>query len=81
MAQLYTDTLPQEFAAGDPAAGTLLAGANYDFQRAAFGTTQLPLYVILAPEGESVRVVGIYDEGKINDVPRFVAFLERGLNE
>ena len=81
LAQMYTDTLPREFAAGDAAAGTALAEANRDFQRDALGTSQLPLYVILAPEGERVRVVGIYDEGKINDVPGFVAFLERGLRE
>ena len=81
LAQLYTDTLPQEFSAGDAAAGTAIAEVNYEFQRAALGTTQLPLYVILAPEGDRVRVVSVYDEGKINDVARFVAFLEKGLRE
>ena len=45
-----------------------------------FGTQQLPLYVILDPQADGkVNVVGVYDEGVINDVPRFVEFLKKPL--
>ena len=29
----------------------------------------------------AVRVAGVYDEGKINDLPRFVDFLKKPLEE
>ena len=54
------------------------ARANLAFQRRKFGTEQLPLYVILEPQPNGkVRVVDMYDEGKINNVEKFVAFLKR----
>jgi hypothetical protein len=40
----------------------------------------LPLYVNLKPYATGkTTVVGIYGEGKINDVPGFVQFLKDGL--
>ena len=52
------------------------ARANQGFQDSRFGTLQLPLYVILDPQADGRVVVrGVYDEGKINAVPRFVEFL------
>ena len=41
-----------------------------------FGSEQLPLYVILKPKSDdTIEVVGIYSEGKINDVEGFKKFL------
>jgi thiol:disulfide interchange protein DsbD len=84
LVELYTDEVPASFYTTPPADDlrTEEARANQDFQEAAFGTRQLPLYVILEPTADGgVRVVGIYDEGKINDVPAFVAFLKNALGE
>ncbi len=48
-----------------------------------FGTEQLPLYVLLKPEagpqGGPVKILGVYDEGKINRVEDFIQFLQKGL--
>lgn len=82
LVQLYTDEVPVDFYTAPPVKKDRdrEAEANLDFQERAFGTQQLPLYVILEPLATgSVRVVGVYDEGKINDVPRFVAFLSKPL--
>ena len=82
LVQLYTDTVPPQYYAN----GTSLnrqeadAAANLWFQKKAFGTEQLPLYVILEPQpGEQIRVLGVYPEGKINDVPAFMEFLRKPL--
>ena len=54
--------------------------ANLEFQRAVFGTEQLPLYAILEPLiSGKVRVLAVYDEGKINDENRFLEFLSAPL--
>jgi thiol:disulfide interchange protein len=91
LVQLYTDTVPPELyppevrdrIGGD---GTRLradASANLEFQKKAFATEQLPLYVILdpAPQGDEKRieVKGIYSEGKINDPSAFAEFLKEPL--
>lgn len=55
------------------------ATANLWFQKAAFNTEQLPLYVILDPQADKVKVLGVYDEGKINDVSAFGAFIGKPL--
>ena len=53
---------------------------NLRFEKDAFGEVQLPLYVILKPEpSRKVTVLGVYREGKINNVPGFVEFLKNGL--
>jgi thiol:disulfide interchange protein len=82
LVQMYTDEVPAAYYTDPPAdeARDREAKANLNFQRAVFGTEQLPLYAILEPQaGGRVRVVGVYDEGKINDVPRFVEFLRKPL--
>jgi thiol:disulfide interchange protein len=83
LVQMYTDEVPVDFYKTAPAADkdrTREALANLKFQRDAFGTEQLPLYVILEPQATGpVRVVGVYDEGKINDVAKFVEFLRKPL--
>jgi thiol:disulfide interchange protein DsbD len=82
LVQMYTDTIPAVFYDADP--GTerrnLDADANQEFENKAFGTEQLPLYVILKPEPNGkITVVGVYDEGKINNEPAFIEFLKKGL--
>jgi thiol:disulfide interchange protein DsbD len=82
LVQMYTDEVPVAFYADPPERLTrkLEAAANLKFQEGVFGTQQLPLYVILEPLASGgVKVVGVYDEGKINDVPRFVEFLKKPL--
>lgn len=78
LVSLYTDDVPAAFYSGpvERLARRAEAAANLQFQEALFGTQQLPLYAILDPQvSGAVRVVGVYDEGKINDVGRFTAFL------
>jgi hypothetical protein len=54
--------------------------ANLNFQRKVFGTEQLPLYVILEPTGGGgAKVLGVYDEGLINDPAKFAEFLKKPL--
>jgi thiol:disulfide interchange protein DsbD len=89
----YTDKVPNEFYApslrdkfgGDVSRQRADAAANLAFQRAAFGTEQLPLYVILDPrpdgDDKKIAVVSIYDEGKINDPAKFTAYLKDSLGE
>jgi thiol:disulfide interchange protein DsbD len=56
------------------------AKKNLEFQREHFGTEQLPLYAVVEPDGKGGwRKVAVYDEGKINDVAAFEAFLSDGL--
>ena len=81
--QLYTDEVPGAFYGTAPSLAdrNAEAAANFAFQDRLFGTSQLPLYVILVPNADgSVTVRGVYAEGKINDVPGFVEFLKSGLN-
>lgn len=83
LVQMYTDEVPAAFFTAPPAAGARDAEArhNLNFQRDVFGTEQLPLYVILEPVyGGGARVVGVYDEGKINDVAKFTEFLRKPLD-
>ena len=78
LVSMYTDEVPVAHYSGpvERLARKTEAAANLAFQDKLFGNTQLPLYVILDPQvSGAVRVVGIYDEGKINDVPRFIEFL------
>lgn len=84
LVQMYTDEVPVEFYATTPPRldRKREADANQKFQQAAFGTIQLPLYAILEPQTTgSVKVLGVYDEGKINDVSAFVAFLKKPLGK
>ena len=83
LVQIYTDTVPEYFYESAPGIDRQTADAkmiNKAFQKNAFGEEQLPLYVILKPEQNGMTtVVGVYDEGKINDEPKFIEFLKNGL--
>lgn len=82
LTQLYTDTVPAEFYDAPPGLSRQDADAahNLQFEKDAFGAEQLPLYVILKPEASGkTSVVGVYDEGKINNEAAFIEFLKNGL--
>lgn len=54
---------------------------NRKFQERAFNSVQLPLYVILRPTPAGpIDVVGVYSEGKINNVAAFAEFLKKPLD-
>lgn len=85
LVKLYTDKVPNHFFSSNLRSQF---GSNTDrqqddaqsnllFQKAAFGTEQLPLYVILEPKADgTISIRGIYDEGKINDETAFTEFLK-----
>jgi hypothetical protein len=74
LVQLYTDVVPARY---QP---TTTAEENKEFKIKQFGDAQLPLYVILRPQGNGeFQVVDKYLEGKINDVDGFVGFLKKPL--
>jgi thiol:disulfide interchange protein DsbD len=83
--QLYTDKVPDEYYStvdrskfADTSRQRADALANLWFQGQAFGTEQLPLYVILRPTVDGrIERVGVYDEGKINNVGAFAEFLKK----
>jgi thiol:disulfide interchange protein len=80
LVKLYTDEVPAQYYNPKPdiSQRTAEGRANTEFQSTRFGTEQLPLYVILDPQADGqVKVVGVYDEGKINNVERFVEFLAK----
>ncbi|HEX3148377.1 MAG TPA: cytochrome c biogenesis protein CcdA [Gemmataceae bacterium] len=82
LVQMYTDTIPEIFYDSDPGRTRRKQDAemNLKFEEDAFREQQLPLYVILKPErGGKTSVVGIYDEGKINNERAFIEFLKNGL--
>ncbi len=88
LARLYTDKVPDEYYSGavrgqfgsSTSRQREDAAANLAFQRAAFGTEQLPLYVILEPKADgTIAVLGRYDEGKINSEAAFTDFLRKPL--
>lgn len=77
--QLYTDEVPAAAFGSDPglAARELEAEANRNFQVATFKDSALPLYAVLATTADGhVTVVGVYDEGKINNPDKFAAWLK-----
>jgi thiol:disulfide interchange protein DsbD len=85
LVQLYTDEVPNAFYTpalqaqfgNDTTRQRDDAHANLKFQREAFGTEQLPLYVILKPQADGkIAILGRYDEGKINDEAAFAKFLK-----
>jgi thiol:disulfide interchange protein DsbD len=86
LVKFYTDTIPADFYA--PAIRSTLAASdrqaddamevNLPFQKAAFDTEQLPLYVILEPLADgTVKILSQWDEGKINDEKGFAEFLRK----
>jgi thiol:disulfide interchange protein len=79
LVQMYTDDVPAEFYFTSPSLGDRKAEgrtANLGFQRAVFGTEQLPLYAIFEPTPTGAKVVAVYAEGKINDAKAFEEFLQ-----
>jgi thiol:disulfide interchange protein DsbD len=82
LVQMYTDDVPAEFytTALPTSAREAEGETNLKFQRKVFGKEQLPLYVILEPQaGGGAKVLAVYDEGLINDVPAFADFLKKPL--
>jgi len=88
LVQLYTDKVPNKFYGpqllaefgGGVSRQRADAKVNLAFQRQAFGTEQLPLYVILEPLPDGrVAIRGVYSEGKINDQSAFARFLQEPL--
>jgi len=82
LVQLYTDTIPDVFYDSAPGIDRQKADAsvNFNFEKNSFGEEQLPLYVILKPEPTGkTTVVGVYEEGKINNEAKFIEFLKNGL--
>lgn len=80
--QLYTDAVPAAAYATPPADEDreAEATANRDFQQKVFRDIKLPLYAVLRTTAEGkVELLGVYDEGKINDPARFAAFLKGAL--
>lgn len=84
LVQLYTDWVPEQAFTNPPSQDQRRseALANRVFKEAIFETEQLPYYVILEPLiTGGVKVVGVYDEGKINDPARFASFLRDALEK
>jgi thiol:disulfide interchange protein DsbD len=86
--RLYTDKVPNDLypprvrdtLGSDVSRQRGDATANLWFQKKAFNTEQLPLYVILEPlPDNTIAIRGIYREGKINDENAFVQFLKEPL--
>jgi thiol:disulfide interchange protein len=78
--QIYTDIVPKEFYAGEVTEARANDDAkeiNLPFQRDfSGGNEQLPLYAVLEPQADGpIAVVGVYDEGRINNEPAFAEFL------
>jgi thiol:disulfide interchange protein len=81
LVQMYTDDVPEVFYKNPPSLDQRRdeGYANLAFQDAAFGTQQLPLYVILQRTPTGAKLVGTYSEGKINKVNEFIDFLKAPL--
>jgi thiol:disulfide interchange protein DsbD len=78
--QLYTDAVPAEAYESDPGRQHRddEAYANREFQRSTFGDIALPLYAVILPQADGkVKILGVYDEGKINSPDRFAEFLKK----
>jgi hypothetical protein len=84
VAQIYTDVVPADFYSPElrgkltDNAGRLDADVevNQNFEFKAYGTLQLPLYVVLEPQTDGkILVLGPYDEGLINNEAAFAEFL------
>ena len=84
LVRLYTDDVPAALYDDPPPPAQRRADAdrNDALLRTKFGTSQLPTYVILEPQpvGDP-KVVGVYPEGRIDDVPGFVKFLQEPLKK
>jgi hypothetical protein len=82
--QLYTDEVPATAYLTDPGhdARTTEGRANGRFQLAVFGDIQLPLYAIIVPQPDGkLKLIGVYEEGKINDAEQFAAFMDKAIEK
>jgi thiol:disulfide interchange protein len=84
LVKLYTDTIPPKFYSPEERPSLSKerqerdAEVNRLFEKSAFDSEQLPLYVILEPQlDDTIKVVGIYHEGRIMDQSAFAAFLRK----
>jgi thiol:disulfide interchange protein len=84
LVKIFTDQVPTKYYSSTQRAsfGTSVsrqkedADVNLRFQRNIFNDERLPLYVILEPQQDgTIRVVGVYDEGRINNEGAFAKFL------
>jgi thioredoxin-related protein len=89
LVQLYTDVVPDWYYSSEEqvqfgnstARQQEDARKNSQFELDAFGTKQLPLYVVLEPQpGGTFKVLRKYAEGKISSQTAFVRFLQQPLN-
>ena len=84
LVQLYTDEVPADRYTAPPsdAARDDEGLANREFKLKAFGEEQLRLYAVVQvrPDGK-VRILGVYPEGKINDVPAFEKFMTKAIDD
>ena len=87
--QLYTDKVPDEYyrLVGPEQVSRTRRGSGPTRWRTSGSRTgvrdeQLPLYVILRPTVDGrIERVGVYDEGKINNVGAFAEFLKKPLGD
>ncbi|MGL6074067.1 MAG: protein-disulfide reductase DsbD family protein [Fimbriiglobus sp.] len=80
LVKLYTDDVPAQYYSSPVPIQqrTAEAALNMEFQQSRFSTEQLPLYVLLAPQADGrIEVLGVYDEGKINNTSAFIDFLKK----
>jgi len=83
--QIFTDVVPANFYNAEQQAkfgGSVerqtadARQVNFKFMDDVFKTKQLPLYVVLEPQlDESIDVIAIYPEGRINNENAFAEFL------
>ncbi len=82
--KLFSDTVPRRYYGEElqpeldksSARQEKDADVNLHFQRKVFNTEQLPLYVVLEPQlDDSITVLGVYPEGRINNETAFTEFL------
>jgi thiol:disulfide interchange protein DsbD len=84
LVKLYTDSVPLDYYAADVRSAPDAIGRskedaklNSSFSNQAFGSIQLPLYVIIEPKLDgTIRTLGIYREARINDETAFAEFLK-----
>jgi thiol:disulfide interchange protein DsbD len=76
-AKYYSPEIRAELQKDDSRATIDAEKVNAAFQGKFFGTKQLPLYVIIEPQRDAtIRVIDVYPEGLINNVPAFAEFLK-----
>jgi hypothetical protein len=78
----YTDTVPKEYYPTEELKvwtvdrGEDDARENSKFQRQRFNEAQLPLYVVIEPNGDDFKEVARYPAAVISDKADFIRFLQ-----